>query len=132
MKYTFEDTKVYVCFYEEKSLWRNILARTKLMNCSIMFEREGQRVIVASSPSSRSKILDADSFHESTHQPKHVFILGTTSVCLTQLMSFLDGRYRGDLKSVVFWNYFGKYFFPTLLPRTCSLLTWHIMRLCGY
>ena len=132
MDYIFDDTRVYVSFYTRDRWWATLLSGTDLLNCAVMFERNNRRVILAAAPTHRPKLVDADKFHESWAYPKHVIELGMAPVCLKQIDCYISNNYRGDVRSIFFWAYFGKYFFPRLLPRTCALLTCNVLRVCGF
>ena len=121
---------VFVCFYGPLKQWYSKLSGHDIMHCGLMVERDAIRTLVVASPGHRAKITDADKYHARVYQPKEVIYLGQKDVSLRQICNFLSGGYRGEEKSILFWYYITRHFFPNLVPRTCGLLTCDLLRMC--
>ena len=133
MNYTTLKTKVYVCFYPAlvNRICYQIISLTNINHCTILFERDDKRSVLAYGKSGEVKIVSAENYH-SFHQPSHVIELGECSVSIQQFRDFIQGKRINDMVGILFWWWFGRLVIPRLVPRTCGTLTCDLIKLCGF
>lgn len=107
-------------------------ANTDIHHSSLMLERDDKSVMIITGEHHRAKMIDTCWYHENILAPKYIIELGTFDVSLKQLKNYLRTPYR--LKRWDVWVYIliTRFFFPTLLPKTCTLLNCQLLRMIGY
>jgi len=134
--YVLLPTKVSVVFYDRSVDRRtkliSLLTQTKIHHCSIILERDGEIIELASDKRHRAKFVDRAVIERLYPKTIATIDMGEASVSIKQLTDFLKNPYIGDARSLLFWYFIGRYLFPRLLPPSCALITCYLLRLCGF
>ena len=113
--------------------WIGLISRTRVHHVGLMLNRDNKTVVLSTSENSRAKFIDEECFHEKGFvKPTHVADLGCMDVSLSLLNQFIKVPYRGHRRDLLFYGLFSRFLFPSLLPKSCSLLTCEMLRMMGY
>lgn len=113
--------------------WIALLGRTRIHHTGIMLSRADSTIVLSTSESSRAKFVDEEGFHDRGFcPPTHVADLGEADVSVKQLMQFIKVPYRGYRKDMIFYVLFSQYFFPSIIAKSCTLITCEMLRMIGY
>ena len=128
--------RIQVCFYcsnvSERDRFVQWATRSDVIHCGIMVDYEDMSIVLCSDKFFNAKFINSKAFHERYLQPKYIVDLGEKDISVQQLINYIDCGYKGDFRSIAFWWFGGRYLFPTLIPKTCTLLTTQLLRICGY
>tara|TARA_R100000808_G_scaffold24969_1_gene60000 strand:- start:7804 stop:8346 length:543 start_codon:yes stop_codon:yes gene_type:complete len=109
-----------------------IFCRTDLHHCGLLITRGDSSVVLAADKYHRTRFIDQECYHEKVMKPCRVVELGEANVSLEQMMAFLREPYMGDARSLIFWYFIGRFWFPRMLPPSCALITCQLLRLSGF
>ena len=153
MNYAGLPTKVSVVFYTKPEFkadiksanykqvrragfWIGLLGRTKIHHTGLMLSRDDKTVVLATGEGSRAKFIDEECYHtkgsDNAAKPILVADLGITDVSLKLLNQFIKVPYRGRRRDLFFYCLFSRFFFPSVLAKSCALLTCEMLRMIGY
>lgn len=128
-----EDFSTPMKRFHALGFWIALIGRTRVHHTGIMLSREDSTIVLSTSESSRAKFVDEEGFHERGFcNPTHVADLGVANVSIKQLMQFIKVPYRGYRKDMLFYTLFSRFFFPSIIAKSCTLITCEMLRMIGY
>jgi len=133
--YTPQFARVSVCFYKTNNFRSKVIrwfTRSQVNHCGIMLTFKNTSLILVSDTGHRAKFVDATNYHKRVIEPSEICELGVGYISIQQLTTYLKHPYIGDVKSVVWWFFFGRWFLPLHVPPSCTTITTRILRLCGW
>jgi hypothetical protein len=109
-----------------------LFCNTSIHHCGIMVSREDKTIVLASDKYHRAKFIDQEAYHQRIMKPVMVAELGTLNLSIKQMTDYMKEPYKGDARSIAFWFFIGRFLFPSLIPKSCSILSCQLLRIAGY
>jgi hypothetical protein len=128
--------KVYLTFYNLKNTWHHkvikLLTRAKYTHVGIVIKTPENSLEMWTNLGEKKTGWVSEKALRKFYTPDKILYLGENNTKLSQLMNVLSDSNIVQARSVWFWWWIGRFIFPTMLPQTCSSITCHILRVCGF
>ena len=136
MTYVFSPVEVSVAFYTFPNWiltpWIKVFGRTDKHHCCLILKREDNSIILASSNSHRAKFVDTDTYCKRVVTPDTIIDLGMAECSIKQIENFIKPYGKLNSPDLVYYSMLGRFLFPSLLTRSCTLIICEVLRIMGY
>ena len=136
MNYILTPVKVSIAFYTYPGLILKplikILGKTDIHHCSLVLEREDNRIVLATSDTHRAKFVDEDMYHSRIITPICIVDIGKSECSINQLNDFIKPYSKLNKTDLIYYCILGRFLSPSSLTTSCSLITCQLIRIMGY
>jgi hypothetical protein len=130
-------SKISIVFYTTPHSKRARLVQmcqfNEIYHCGILIEQGDSAFILAADKTHRAKFVPEELYHQKMfNDPDKVIVLGESDINLKHTCDFVTTNYRGDTLSMAFWFFIGRHLFKSYVPKSCSILSCQLARICGF